>query len=221
MTGHRMSLEPVSRRDALLLAIGFEGGLLALALVLGWLLGQPPLELTHWNVRDLGLGIVATLPLLAGFWICVRWPVGPLARIKQFSEEFIRPLFRGCTVYDLALISVVAGLGEEMLFRGVVQGVLGRWLGIGFGLAIASLIFGLLHFITPTYALLASAVGVYFGLSVLLTENLLIVIIPHSLYDFIALLYLVRGPAPPYPTLSPSQGGERGQAELAGAPPEP
>src|SRR5262249_8284561 len=136
--GHCMSLEPVPRRDAVLLAVGFEAGLIVLAWLLGWLLQQPPLELTRWNVRDLGLGVAATLPLLVGFWICVRWPVGPLARIKQFSEEFIRPLFRACTAYDLAVISIVAGLGEEMLFRGVVQGVFGRWLGIGFGLAVAS-----------------------------------------------------------------------------------
>src|SRR5262249_40898930 len=96
---------------------------------------------------------------------------------------------------DLAVISLVAGFGEEMLFRGVMQGVLGRWLGAGYGLTIAAVAFGLLHLITPTYALLATLCGVYFGGLILLTENLLVVIVPHALYDFLALLYLVRSPA--------------------------
>ena len=202
-----MSVDPIRRRDAMLLTIGFEGGLSLLALGLGWLLGQPPLGKIHWSPRDFGLGIAATLPMLLGFAICVRWPVGPLARIKRFSEEFIRPFFRPCTWYDLAAISIVAGIGEEALFRGVFQGAVGHWLGTGYGLAIASILFGLLHLITPTYALLAAACGAYLGGLLLLTDNLLVAILPHALYDFVALTYLVNGPAPK-------------AAELAAGPPE-
>lgn len=202
-----MTTEPVRRRDVLLLAVGFEGGLALLAWLLGWLLGQPPLGKAHWTARDLGLGIAATLPLVLGFAICVRWPIGPLARIKSFSDEFIRPFFRPCTWYDLAGISIVAGFGEEMLFRGLLQEGLGHRLGTGYGLAIASVLFGLLHLITPTYALLATACGAYLGGLFSLTDNLLVAIVPHALYDFVALTYLVRGPTPK-------------DAELAGKPPE-
>jgi membrane protease YdiL (CAAX protease family) len=185
-------MEPMRRRDALLLALGFEGGLLLLAWLLGWLLGQPPLEHTRWNWRDLGIGVATTVPLLLGLLVCIRWPVGPLGRIKGISDEFIRPVFQRCTAFDLAMISLVAGLGEEMLFRGVVQGLGDRWFGMGYGLAVASVLFGLVHLITPTYALLATLCGVYFGILVMLTDNLLVVILPHALYDFIALLYLAR-----------------------------
>jgi membrane protease YdiL (CAAX protease family) len=202
-----MSLEPISRRDACLLAIGFEGGLILLAWLLGWLLEKSPLDQVHWSARDLGFGAAATLPLLLGFWICVRWPIGPLARIKRFSDEFIRPLFRACTWYDLAAVALVAGVGEEMLFRGVLQGVAARWLGPASGLAIASIVFGLMHLITPTYAALATACGAYLGVLLILTDNLLVVIVPHALYDFIALTYLVHGPVPK-------------DAELARGPPE-
>ena len=103
------------RRDALLLAFGFEGGLLILAWLLGWLFDQPPRAQTHWRWNDFGIGVAATAPLLLGLLICIRWPIGPLRTIKGISEEFIRPLFRGCTMADLALISLVAGFGEEPL----------------------------------------------------------------------------------------------------------
>jgi membrane protease YdiL (CAAX protease family) len=191
-----MQFDPPRRRDTMLLSIGFEGGLVVLAWLLGWLLGHPPLERIHASWRDAALGVAASFPLLLGLWLCVRWPIGPLRRIKQFSDEFIRPIFRPCTVFDLAIISLLAGLGEEMLFRGVIQGAIGGWLGDWAGVVIAAVLFGLLHLITPTYAVLATLCGLYFGLLVLLEDNLLVAIVPHGLYDFIALLYLAHHRVP-------------------------
>jgi membrane protease YdiL (CAAX protease family) len=191
-----MQFDPPRRRDTLLLAVGTEGALTVLAWLLGWLLGQPPLERIHGNWRDAGLGVTASLPLLLGLWLCVRWPVGPLRRIKQFTDEVIQPIFRPCTVVDLAVISLLAGLGEEMLFRGLIQGVVGSWLGDWAGILIAAVLFGMLHLITPTYAVLAMLCGLYFSALVLVTDNLLVAIVPHGLYDFIALLYLTHGAKP-------------------------
>jgi membrane protease YdiL (CAAX protease family) len=189
-------MDPLRRRDALVLALGFEGGLLLLAWLLGWLFAQPPLAQTRWTAPDFGFGVAATVPLLVALCIFVRWPIGPLLRIMRISDEFIRPMFCRCTACDLALVSLAAGLGEEMLFRGVVQGLSDRWFGVGYGLAVGSILFGLVHFITPTYAVLATLCGVYFGVLVILTDNLLVVIVPHALYDFIALLYIVRRSRP-------------------------
>jgi hypothetical protein len=55
-------------------------------------------------------------------------------------------------------------------------------------------IFGLLHFITPTYALLAGLMGAYFGLLLDATgsRNLLGPILAHGLYDYLAFLVVIR-----------------------------
>jgi len=50
--------------------------------------------------------------------------------------------------------------------------------------------------LTPTYAILATLIGVYFGGLVLWTENLLPAIIAHGVYDFAALVYLTRVGSP-------------------------
>ena len=93
-------------------------------------------------------------------------------------------------------ISALAGLGEEMLFRGVIQQGVADWVGgqygVWFGLAVAAILFGLAHHITFTYALLAGLIGLYLGGMWLLRDNLLLPIITHAMYDFIALTYLVR-----------------------------
>src|SRR5205085_12118606 len=101
-------------------------------------------------------------------------------------------LFQRGTLLDLAAISVLAGFGEEMLFRGVLQDLLSRWLGPWPALAFASVLFGLLHLITPTYAVLAALMGAYLGWLYARTGNLLVPIMTHTLYDFFALSYIVR-----------------------------
>jgi membrane protease YdiL (CAAX protease family) len=182
------------RRSIVFLAIAVEGGLVVLAVILGWLLDQQPFDQFRWDAADAGVGLAATLPMLALFFAMLRWPVGPLRHIKKFSEEVLRPLLAPCTVIDLLGISALAGIGEEMLFRGVLQGYFTGRLGPWPALALASLLFGLMHAITATYAVLAALLGFYLGWIYLASgNNLLAVTLPHALYDFVALLYLLRG----------------------------
>jgi uncharacterized protein len=177
-------------------AAAFEGGIAILAVVAGLLLGQRPLASFSWDMADVGWGIAATLPLLGLLWFCVvsRWP--PLVKIYKIIDEVLVPLFATCGLLEFAAIALLAGLGEEMLFRGVVQSALMRWIGgpagVWLALAFAGLLFGLAHAVTFTYILLAGLIGVYLGWVWLLTGNLLVPIIAHAVYDFTALVYLVR-----------------------------
>ncbi|WP_406697573.1 CPBP family intramembrane glutamic endopeptidase [Singulisphaera sp. Ch08] len=173
-------------------AVLFEGGLAPLALALGWLLGRSPLEGFSWSIRDAILGVLAALPMYAMFQLLMRWPIGPLKRIRRFFEDELTPLFGSRPDSDLALISVAAGVGEEMLFRGVLQGVLSLWLGTWEGMVAASVLFGLVHPITATYVLVAGLLGAYLGTVWIFSGNLLVVMIAHALYDFLALRALFR-----------------------------
>jgi membrane protease YdiL (CAAX protease family) len=190
-----MVTEPFGRWRIFLLATVFEGGLALLAWGAAWLLNRELWQGLWWDTGDAAIGLAACLPMLLLFWVCLRSPLPGLARIRQLCEEIIRPLFGPCSVAELALITILAGLGEEALFRGVLQAALDDWLGKGAGLALASVVFGLLHSLTPTYAVLATVMGVYLGALWLITGNLLVVILAHALYDFAALVFLTRGPA--------------------------
>ncbi len=198
-------------------AVLLEGGLVPIAWLLGWLLGHPPWLGFAWRARDAALGAAAVLPMLALLLVAIRWPFAPLARIRRFIDEDVRPVLGTCTWIELALISMAAGVGEELLFRGAIQGALSRWLGVGAGIAAASLLFGLLHPITPAYVVLAGLMGAYLGLVWVLSGNLLTVIIAHALYDFLALMILLRPPRrPPLPLLDDglaSQPGRTGNCE--------
>jgi membrane protease YdiL (CAAX protease family) len=190
-----MSDEARSQRQLIVtLAVLVEGGLIVVAWALGWLLKQPPLEKFAWAGRDALLGLAATVPLLALFLLLIHFPVGPVARIKHFSERVLCPMLAPCTVLDLLGISVLAGLGEEMLFRGALQGAFLRWLPPVAAIAVVSALFGVLHAVTVGYAVLAALMGAYLGWLRYETDNLLAPVIAHALYDFAVLLYLLRGP---------------------------
>lgn len=191
-----MSERPMSRARLVWLAVLFEGGLGALAYLVGWFWGLPPWETMARGWQDPFLGAAVALPMLAGLFLCVRCPVGPLRDLNAFSEKVLGPLFARCTVLDLAVISLCAGFGEEMLFRGVAQAGLADLLGPWPALATAGLLFGLVHPVSVTYVLLATLVGLYLGAVYWAYESLLVVMVAHAVYDFVALVYLTRGGGP-------------------------
>lgn len=169
-----------------------EGGLAPLALGIGWLVGQPPLGGFAWSARAALAGVVAAVPMTIGLLLVVRWPVGPFRTIRAFFDRELAPALRGCGWRDLALISMAAGVGEEMLFRGVIQAALARRLGPGAGLAASAVLFGLLHPVSAAYAVVAGLLGAYLGLVWIATGNLLAPMVAHAAYDFVALVVLLR-----------------------------
>jgi hypothetical protein len=209
--------EAANRARVLTLAVLVEGGLAVAAVLLGWFLRQPPLETLAPDGTAALVGVAATLPLVLAFLALVYWPAKPAESIRRFSLDVLCPMLAPCTVGDLAAIALLAGVGEEMLFRGTLQAVFTRG-GPWAGLAAASLLFGLLHAVTPAYAVLATLMGAYLGWLWQRTGNLLTPIVAHSLYDFFALVYLLAGPGR---SLWERQATRDDSPDGAGPPPEP
>jgi membrane protease YdiL (CAAX protease family) len=92
------------------------------------------------------------------------------------------------------MLAAIAGVSEELLFRGVIQPWIESSWGMAAGLIVSNIVFGLVHAVTPLYALLAALVGIYLGLSLDYggDRNLLTPIIIHGGYDFLAFVALMR-----------------------------
>jgi membrane protease YdiL (CAAX protease family) len=181
-----------SRNGFLNLAATFEGGILFVGLCVAWLTGvsdEIPFVL-RW--QDVGWGLAAILPMFIAYFAApdlreqVRLLLG-----KALSE---------CRWYDLVGLAALAGLGEEILFRGAIQTWLARWDPWN-GLLLTSVLFGLAHAVSLRYFLFATIVGLYFGWLYVGVPgepygidppNLLRPIIAHGVYDYIAFLLIVR-----------------------------
>jgi membrane protease YdiL (CAAX protease family) len=178
------------------LAATFEGSLVFIALSWGWMIDISPTDSLHWSWLDLCWGVLATIPPLIVLGLCLYLPWEPFRRILRLLDETILPLFRDCRPFEIAVIAILAGLGEEMLFRPIVQEGMAQWIGGAsgpvLGLLIAAILFGLLHKLTITYAILAGLIGLYLGGIWLLSGNLLVPITAHGLYDFASIMILLK-----------------------------
>ena len=185
---------PPSKLRLLGLATWFEGGLILLAYGLGWLVSVDPLSHLDLEPSAWLWGVLATGPLYALFMASYRFPKGGMGEIKKFLVEKLGPFISEYGWAGLLYLSVLAGVAEEILFRGFLQPWLERdWGWIG-GLVFSNMIFALVHWITPLYALLAGLTGAYLGLALDVSgeRNLLIPILIHALYDFVAFLAVAR-----------------------------
>ncbi|MGQ0637468.1 MAG: lysostaphin resistance A-like protein [Planctomycetaceae bacterium] len=177
-------LDLTNRYEFLTAAILFEGGLLAVAGVIGWACDIDPVARHRFAADGWGWGVAATLPMLALFQVLYSLPWQPAQRIRHILLEVLGPSLAACRWYDLALLAGVAGLGEEVLFRGVLQPLL--------GLFWSNVLFGLLHPLSVLYLALATGMGLYLGWLLETTDNLLAPIVTHALYDFLAFLLVAR-----------------------------
>lgn len=175
------------------LAIAVEGGLILLAVALAWLFDTSLVAGIRLQPLSLAIGLAASLPMFAVLPLTAQSELPLLAQIREVMDEHLLPWLRRCRLIDLAVLASLAGIAEELLFRAFLQAAIGDWLGPSWGLVFASMIFGVVHWITPGYALLACLAGFYLGGVWLATGgDTLAVMLAHGIYDFGALLILLR-----------------------------
>ena len=203
-------VDTTDRSQFLRLAAVFEGGLVVVALALGLVFRIDPFADFRVELSAVLLGLAAALPPFLLLVAIDRFRFSALERIKRIVLELLGPALVACRWYELVFVAALAGVGEELVFRGVLQRLFERWFdfhGAGplAGLFGSNVIFGLLHLLTPTYALLAAGMGIYFGLLLDASHppNLIAPILAHGLYDYLAFL-LLRQAARTERTLSPS-----------------
>ncbi|MCB2156038.1 CPBP family intramembrane metalloprotease [bacterium] len=131
----------------------------------------------------LGFGVVAAF--VVSFSESVLPGMEGLQKVTRDIHRQVRP-----TILDMALVSLAAGWGEELLFRGAVQPVTGLW--------IAAALFALGHGVLTrlTWGRIAFT-AFLFGAGVLLGllyewAGLAAAMMAHATYDFVVLLLLRR-----------------------------
>ncbi len=171
-----------------------EAGLVLVALALGWLANINPFENLHFSESAILYGLIGTMPLFVMFLALEYMQIESIVKIKKMLLETLGPGLYQCHWTDVFMLSAIAGLSEELLFRGVIQPWMASSWGYATGLVASNIVFGLVHAVTPLYAVVATLVGVYLSMSMNYggDHELLIPITIHGFYDFLALQALLR-----------------------------
>ncbi len=139
------------------------------------------------------LGAVGAVVL---FYVPVVLISHRLLRLQEFYSlmEQLHGMTCNLTWPQIIILSALAGLGEELLFRGFAQSWLLNTIGVHTAIVITSLIFGLLHAMTLYYFLFAFALSLGFGVVFHASESMLLVVTIHAVYDVIALGVIAKYP---------------------------
>ncbi|MFO8142547.1 MAG: CPBP family intramembrane glutamic endopeptidase [Marinobacter sp.] len=174
-------------------ALLFQGSIGVLGLLAIWLFDIPLLAggfgLTEALLFGL-LGAVATYLLLLFLsrmsWLFPDDLTSQMQGLYNFAASFRWPV--------LLALSVLAGVGEELLFRGAIQGWLLQYTGPWTAVLAASVLFGLVHYVSFTYFLVATGLGLVLGGAYQLSGSLELVMVWHAAYDLLALYCLLKYP---------------------------
>lgn len=173
-------------------AILLEGSLLVIAWLLAWCLGVPLFADFQWEAKSAWIGLVSVLPMLA-FLGWILWSEHPpFAEIRDCCDSLVRQCFRKESWFSIALLSAAAGVGEEVLFRAVLQGGLSVHTAPVVGVLAASFLFAACHALTKGYFAAAFCIGIYLSMIWQAAGNLLAPIVAHAVYDFLALWCFLR-----------------------------
>jgi len=174
-------------------ALVFQGGIGVVGLLAIFILGIP-----------VGLSGDGILPSVLYGVLGALCTYGALLLLTQIPGLFpnnldrqMRGLHRFASGYSwfvLFLLSVFAGVGEELLFRGALQGWLTAHTNTTTAVLAASVLFGLVHYASFTYFVVAAGLGLVLGLAYAITDSILLVMVWHSVYDMVALFCLLRFP---------------------------
>jgi uncharacterized protein len=172
----------------------FEASLIVIAVGLGWLAGVNPFANFHYSQAAFFYGILGTAPLFLLFMFLQQLSNDSVVSIRRMLLDTLAPGLQHCNWADLFVLAAIAGVSEEVLFRGVLQPWFESAWGATAGLIGSNLIFGLVHAITPLYTVLAALVGIYLGLALDYggERNLWVPVIIHGLYDFLAFLVIMK-----------------------------
>lgn len=163
------------------------GVTVAAAFGFGLLLRVDPLAAARPDASSVFAGIAAAVPLVFFLEWFMRTRDIRLAAFRDSQIGFFAGIGFAFTPLRIAILSLGAGVSEELLFRGVFQVFAQSQVPVALAIVLPNILFGALHWRTALYALIAGLVGVYLGALFWWSGNLIAPIVAHAAYDAYAL----------------------------------
>ena len=171
----------------------FTGSMAFIAVILGAIFSVDVMENLHWTRSAVLWGVVATLPMFLLLTITANVHWEPFERINEMMLDTLGVHLAKAQWWELLLIAGLAGVCEELLFRGFLQVWLEGYVGITAAILISGLAFGYAHYVSKLYLIITTAIGIYFSWLFDATgqRNLVVPIVAHGVYDFIAFYVVI------------------------------
>lgn len=149
------------------------------------------------SLPSLGLGVLFAFCFVIFhlIWKSITTNIPPLSSLSQKAKDsqivmfaMLPRSFSSLTLIFI-LISLEAGLMEELFFRGIIQTNFSIFISPIWGIVISAVLFGFAHIYQGVSGIIETfLVGVILSISFALTGNLTVPIIGHFLGDFLSMM---------------------------------
>lgn len=171
----------------------FSLGLLAISIALTYGHGYSWSWWGNTGQASILIGVVVAIVMFVlPIWLIThRW-----LRLQSFYDliTYLHQMTSGLSWGQIIVISLCAGLGEELLFRGALQSWLHDLIGVYSAVVMSSLIFAILHAMTLYYFVITFLISLCFGILFYFSQSMLLVVTIHAVYDVIALGIIAKYP---------------------------
>ena len=169
-------------RTQILIVMGITALFLLIAATLWQKLGSVSILKVRLTLNALLVGLGMAAGIIGASSLVYRlWPA-----YRRSANLYLDLVLKPLVLPDLVWLGVLPGLSEELLFRGVMLPALGfNWSA----LILSSLLFGVLHLSGADqwpYVVWATVVGFILGYSALMTGNLLVPIVAHTVTNLVS-----------------------------------
>lgn len=117
-----------------------------------------------------------------------NWMRNSEQNAEELTNLFLKTESTGGLIFNIFMIGIIPAVGEELLFRGIIQRVLIQWTrNKHLGVWIAAILFSALHF--QFYGFVPRALlGVMFGYMLIISGNLWLPVIAHFINNTVAVI---------------------------------
>ncbi len=177
---------PLRLRPRVLTGYGSLLGALMVAIGVGWALLAGDEGPGVWFPRERWLADLLLGALVGAGFAAAAWGLfGRVPALRRIERRLVALLdMAALRPHHAVIFGLLAGVPEEILFRGALQPTL--------GLLVTSLVFGALHAVTLAYFVYAGVAGMLLGALALWRDALWAPIAAHTVIDVIMFALLIR-----------------------------
>jgi membrane protease YdiL (CAAX protease family) len=171
-----------------MVSIALPIGLLLRSFGLSFLKEMQLQVLSAKQVLGVVLSTIGILPIAYALSVFNARYVAPVPEYWEFFEA-LRPNDPIAFLCGLTAVVIAVPLGEELLFRRLVQGVLSRHLSVGVAILLTGVLFGAAH-MTPWVLLPISSLGIMLGVLAARSATITAPWLAHALFNLFSFLEL-------------------------------
>jgi len=111
-----------------------------------------------------------------------------MAQLEEFTLKLVNVHSISDLLFNFLLIAVIAGLGEELFFRGILQKIFSEWRNAVLAIWLAAFVFSAIHL--QFYGFFPRMLlGAFFGYLLYWSGNLWLPILAHTINNGLAVIF--------------------------------